>query len=109
MGYYEKLLDLIRGIKDENEELSSSAVTSILTAELTLLVSILICLIMLRHLNLILMVVAVFFFLVIIITSMPLMIKVKNEQSDSFDRMSFHAIIALALLVIVVYWGVRFA
>ena len=47
--------------------------------------------------------VAVLFF-----TNMPLAGKIKSEQSDSLEKMTFYVVVVLGILVAVIYWGLRY-
>ena len=47
--------------------------------------------------------VAVLFF-----TNMPLAGKIKSEQSDSLEKMTFYVVVALGILVAVIYWGLKY-
>ena len=47
--------------------------------------------------------VAILFF-----TNMPLAGKIKSEQSDSLEKMTFYVVVVLGILVAVIYWGLRY-
>ena len=47
--------------------------------------------------------VAVLFF-----TNMPLAGKIKSEQSDSLEKMTFYVVVVLGILVAVIYWGLKY-
>jgi energy-converting hydrogenase B subunit G len=48
------------------------------------------------------LVVAIF---VLVFVAMPIMPRLKREQNDSIASMSFYVIIALAIIVVLFYWG----
>jgi energy-converting hydrogenase B subunit G len=106
-----KLYDLIikkikdiQGISDDGP-VTNVSTTSVLTAEITLISSIIIALIMLRVVNKVLMIVAVLVVLAILLTSMPLMTRLKREQNDSLGSMIFYVVLALAIVITLFYWG----
>lgn len=110
MGYYEKIINSFKDItnikgkiiRDTNRNVS---VSSALAAELTLISTILIATLFLRHINVILTIIVLIGLTLLLITNMPLIPKFKHEQSDSFDKMAFYAILTLGILITVIYWG----
>ncbi len=89
---------------DEGPVTNISA-TSMLTAEITIISSLLIAVVMLRLLNRALMMAMVVIVFLIIFMAMPIMPKLKREQNDSLATMSFYVIVALAIIVSLFYWG----
>ena len=45
---------------------------------------------------------------VLLISNMPLAPKIKREQGDSLEKMSFYIIVTLGVLVAVIYWGLKY-
>jgi len=112
MGLYEKIINSFRDIinikqRIKEDSATNESVSSVLAAELTLISTLLIAVIMLRHINVLLTIVAVLALGLFLLTNMPLIPKLKREQSDSLDKMAFYAIFTLGILVTVIYWGVR--
>lgn len=112
MGLYEKIINSFKGITNIKQRIkedspTNESVSSVLAAELVLISTILVATIMLRHINLFLAMVVVLALGVLLVTNMPLIPKLKREQSDSLDKMSFYAILTLGILVTIIYWGVR--
>lgn len=112
MGLYEKIVNSFRGIinikqRIKEDSATNESVSSALAAELTLISTVLIAVIMLRHISVLLTIVAVLALGLFLVTNMPLIPKLKREQSDSLDKMAFYAILTLGILVTVIYWGVR--
>lgn len=105
------LYDLIvKRIKEAQEADSEGPVTNVstsamLTAEITLISSVLVALIMLRLVNNVLMIVAVLVVLFAAILSMPLMPRLKKEQNDSLFNMTFYVVLALIIVIVLFYWG----
>lgn len=108
MSVYDSILKRIREIQgktEEEEPITNVSASAMLTAELTLIASLLIAVVMVRLISpalMIVMVVAVFF---IALTAMPIMPKLRKEQSDSFNNMIFYVVVALGILVALFYWG----
>ena len=112
MGLYEKIINSFRDIinikqRIKEDSATNESVSSALAVELTLISTLLIAVIMLRHINVLLTIVAVLALGLFLVTNMPLIPKLKREQSDSLDKMAFYAILTLGILVTVIYWGVR--
>jgi len=108
MSIYDLILKRIREIQgktEEEEPLTNISASSMLTAEITLISSILIALIMVRLINKALMIVLVIavFFIALMIT--PIMPKLIREQNDSFNNMIFYIVLALGILIALFYWG----
>lgn len=108
MGLYEKILNSFKGLKERitNDPITNESVSSTLAAELTLISTILIAAIMLRHLNIILTVIVVLGLGLFLVTNMPLIPALKSEQSDSLEKMLFYIIVTLGILITVLYWGI---
>lgn len=108
------LYDIINGkikeiqAKTENETVSGVSTASYLASELVVIVSILITSILLRKISPILMIAGILIIFAIIMTNMPIMPKLRHAQNDSLNNMMFYALIALALLVAIFYWGVKY-
>lgn len=107
MTLYDLIIKKIKAIQQPDAEgpLTNVSVTSMLTAEITLISTVLVALIMLRHVSRILMVVAVIVVLFAALLAMPLMPKIKREQNDSLYYMMFYMILALAIIITLFYWG----
>lgn len=110
MNLYDLINDKIKEIqtKTENETISGVSTASYLASELVLIVSILITSILLRKINPILMIAGILVIFAIILTNMPIMPKFRHAQNDSLNNMMFYALIVLALLVAIFYWGVNY-
>ena len=105
------LYDLIvKRIKDAQEAGSEGPVTNMstsamLTAEITLISSVLVALIMLRLVNNVLMIVAVLVVLFAAVLAMPTMPRLKREMNDSINGMIFYVVLALVIVIALFYWG----
>ena len=110
MNLYELVHDKIKEIhaRTENETVSGVSTASYLASELVVIVSILITSILLRKISPILMIVGILVIFAIIITNNPIMPKFRRAQNDSLNNMMFYALLVLALLVAIFYWGVKY-
>ncbi len=107
MNLYDLIVKKIKDIKAAGDEspVTNISTSSMLTAEITLISSILVAMIMLRQVNTVLMIVAVLVVLFAALTAMPLMPKFKSEQNDSLASMMFYIVISLAIVITLFYWG----
>ena len=84
---------------------TNADVSGSLTAEIFLIVSLVLSAILLRHVNVLLAGIFTLILAIVLIYSIPLIPKFKIEQEDSLEKMLFYAIITLALIVVFMYWG----
>jgi energy-converting hydrogenase B subunit G len=108
MNIYDIILKKIKDVRMETGDdspVSNMAASSMLTAEITLISSLLIAVVMFRLLNKTLMIALVVAIFVLAFVAMPIMPRLKREQNDSIASMSFYVIIALAIIVVLFYWG----
>lgn len=108
MSIYDVILKRIREIQgktDKDDPITNISASAMLTAELTLIASVLIAVVMVRLISpmlMIVMVIAVFF---VAFMAMPIMPKLKKEQNDSFSNMMFYMILGLGIIIALFYWG----
>ncbi len=106
-----KLYDQIFGVVKKFKKLFSPGpvtnadVSGSLTAEIFIIVSIVIASLLLRHVNILLAALVTLILAVVLIANIPLIPEFKIEQEDSLDKMLFYAIITLCLIAIFLYWG----
>jgi len=108
MSLYDTIINKIKQVQEydkEDEPVTSIAASSTLAAEITLLSSILVAVIMLRYFSNALMIIAVLLVAAIAIFAMPLMPKLKKEQNDSLNSMIFFVILALGIITVLFFWG----
>jgi len=108
MSLYDTIINKIKQVQEydkEGEPVTSIAASSTLAAEITLLSSILVAVIMLRYFSNALMIVAVLLVAAIAVFAMPIMPKLKREQNDSLNSMVFYVILALGIIAALFYWG----
>ena len=106
MNLYDMIVKKIKDIQGTGDDpVTNISTSSMLTAEITLISSVLVALIMLRLVNKVLMIVAVLVVLGVFLTSMPFMNRLRSEQNDSLYTMTFYVIIALTIVITLFYWG----
>jgi energy-converting hydrogenase B subunit G len=89
----------------DEDPVTNMSATGMLTAEITVISSVLIAVVMLRLLNKTLMLGLVVLIFIVMFLAMPIMPRLKREQNDSLANMSFYVIIGLAIIVSLFYWG----
>lgn len=107
MNLYDIIVKKIKDIQGAGDEsaVTNISTSSMLTAEITLISSILVALVMLRLVSKALMIVAVLIVLFAALMAMPLMPRLKKEQNDSLASMMFYVVITLAIVITLFYWG----
>ena len=106
MSLYDIIINRIKKVQDEEDKpVTSIEASSMLAAEITLLSSLLVAVIMLRFFSNALMIIAVLLVIAIAVFSMPIMPKLKKEQNDSLNGMVFYVILALGIVTVLFYWG----
>ena len=106
-----KLYDQIFNVVKEFRKLFSPGpvtnadVSGSLTAEIFLIVSLVLSSILLRHINVLLAGLVTLILAIVLISNIPLIPKFKIEQEDSLEKMIFYAVLVLALIVTFMYWG----
>ncbi len=108
MNIYDIILKKIKEVRrDAGDEgpVTNMAATSMLTAEITLISSILIGVLMLRLVHKTLMLVLVVVVFALLFLAMPIMPRLKREQNDSLASMAFYVLVALGIIVTLFYWG----
>jgi energy-converting hydrogenase B subunit G len=108
MNIYDIILKKIKEVRMETGDdgpVSNISASAMLTAEITLISSLLIGVLLLRHLNTTLMLVLIVLIFVMVFYAMPIMPRLKREQNDSLASMNFYVIIALGIIVTLFFWG----
>lgn len=107
MNLYDLIVKRIKEAQKTDSEgpVTNVSTTAMLTAELTLISSVLVVLIMLRLVNNVLMILAVLVVLFAAIMAMPLMPRIKREMNDSLFSMTFYVVLALVIVIALFYWG----
>ena len=107
MKLYDQIFNVVKQFRKvfspgpvTNADVSGSS-----TAEIFLIVSLILAAILLRHVNVLLAGLVTLILAVVLISNIPLIPKFKMEQDDSLEKMLFYAIVTLAILVVFLYWG----
>ena len=104
---YDQIFDVVKQFRKlfSPGPVTNADVSGSLTAEIFLIVSLILSAILLRHVNVLLAGLVTFILAIVLISNIPLIPKFKIEQEDSLEKMLFYAVITLAIIVTFMYWG----
>ena len=107
MKLYDQIFDVVKQFKKlfSPGPVTNADVSGSITAEIFLIVSLVLSAILLRHVNVLLAGLVTLIVAILLISNIPLIPKFKIEQEDSLEKMIFYAVLVLALLVTFMYWG----
>ena len=107
MKLYDQIFDVVKQFKKlfSPGPVTNADVSGSITAEIFLIVSLVLAAILLRHVNVLLAGLVTLILAVVLIANIPLIPKFKIEQEDSLEKMLFYAVITLAIIVTFMYWG----
>ena len=107
MKLYDQIFNVVKQFRKlfSPGPVTNADVSGSITAEIFLIVSLVLTAILLRHVNVLLAGIFTLVLAIVLIYSIPLIPKFKIEQEDSLEKMLFYAIITLALIGIFMYWG----
>jgi energy-converting hydrogenase B subunit G len=107
MKLYDQIFDIVKQFKKlfSPGPVTNADVSGIVTAEIFLIVSLVLSTILLRHINVLLAGLATLIVAIILISNIPLIPKFKIEQEDSLEKMIFYAVVTLAIIITFLYWG----
>ncbi len=107
MRLYDQLFYVVKKFKKlfSPGPVTNADVSGSITAEIFIIVSIVIASLLLRHVNVLLAGLVTLILAVVLITSIPLLPKFRIEQEDSLSKMLFYAVITLGFIAIFLYWG----
>ena len=110
MKLYDQIFNVVKQFKKlfSPGPVTNADVSGSITAEIFLIVSLVISAILLRHINVLLAGLVVFILSIVLISNIPLIPKFKIEQEDSLEKMLFYAVVTLAIIVVFLYWGGNF-
>ena len=110
MKLYDQIFDVVKQFKKlfSPGPVTNADVSGSITAEIFLIVSLVLAAILLRHVNVLLAGLVTLILAVVLIANIALIPKFKIEQEDSLEKMLFYAIITLAIIVTFMYWGGNF-
>ena len=108
MNMYEKFVEVLKstfGADPEKTLVPGVNTSSVLSAELVLLASLLVAALTIRIVSPALMIMVVVGLMLLFVYGSPLMPKLYKEHSDDLNNMMFYAVLTLAIISIVFYWG----
>ena len=107
MKLYDQIFDVVKQFKKlfSPGPVTNADVSGSITAEIFLIVSLVLSAILLRHVNVLLAGLVTLILAVVLISNIPLIPKFKIEQEDSLEKMLFYAVITLEIIVTFMYWG----
>ena len=107
MKLYDQIFDVVKQFKKlfSPGPVTNADVSGSLTAEIFLIVSLVLSAILLRHVNVLLAGLVTLILAIVLISNIPLIPKFKIEQEDSLEKMIFYAVITLSIIVVFMYWG----
>ena len=107
MKLYDQIFDVVKQFKKlfSPGPVTNGDVSGSITAEIFLIVSLVLSAILLRHVNVLLAGLVTFILAIVLISNIPLIPKFKIEQEDSLEKMIFYAVVTLSIIVVFMYWG----
>ena len=107
MKLYDQIFNVVKQFRKlfSPGPVTNADVSGSITAEIFLIVSLVLSAILLRHVNVLLAGIVTFILAIVLISNIPLIPKFKIEQEDSLEKMIFYAVVTLALIAAFMYWG----
>ena len=107
MKLYDQIFNVVKQFRKlfSPGPVTNADVSGSITAEIFLIVSIVLAVILLRHVSVLLAGLATLVVAIVLITNIPLIPKFKIEQEDSLEKMLFYAVVTLSIIIAFLYWG----
>ncbi len=108
MNMYDKLVETLKSTFGQDPEktlVTGPQTSSVVSAELVLIASLLIAASTIRLVSPALMIVVEVALIIIFIYVMPIMPKLYKEHNDDINNMMFYAVLALAIIAVIFYGG----
>lgn len=107
MKLYDQIFNVVKQFRKlfSPGPVTNADVSGSITAEIFLIVSLILSAILLRHISVLLAGLVTFILAIVLISNIPLIPKFKIEQEDSLEKMIFYAIMVLSIIVVFLYWG----
>ncbi len=107
MKLYDQIFNVVKQFRKlfSPGPVTNADVSGSITAEIFLIVSLVLSAILLRHISVLLAALVTFILAIVLISNIPLIPKFKIEQEDSLEKMIFYAVITLSIIVVFLYWG----
>ena len=110
MKLYDQIFNVVKQFRKlfSPGPVTNADVSGSITAEIFLIVSLVLSTLLLRHINVLLAGFVALILAIVLISNIPLIPKFKIEQEDSLEKMIFYAVVTLAIIVAFLYWGGNF-
>lgn len=107
MKLYDKFFQVVKNFREifSSGPVTNAEVSGTLTAEILLIVSLILVCLVIRHVNVLLCGFITLIVAVALIVNMPLIPKFKKEQDDSLNKMLFYSVLTLGAIIVFIYWG----
>ena len=107
MKLYDQIFNVVKQFRKvfSPGPVTNADVSGSITAEIFLIVSLILAVLLLRHISVLLAGLVALILAIVLISNIPLIPKFKMEQDDSLERMLFYAIVTLSVIVVFMYWG----
>ena len=107
MKLYDQIFNVVKQFRKlfSPGPVTNADVSGSITAEIFLIVSLVLAVILLRHVSVLLAGLATLVVAIVLITNIPLIHKFKIEQEDSLEKMLFYAVVTLSIIIAFLYWG----
>ncbi|WP_295599797.1 hydrogenase [uncultured Methanobrevibacter sp.] len=107
MKLYDQIFNVVKQFRKlfSPGPVTNADVSGSITAEIFLIVSLVLAVILLRHVSVLLAGLATLVVAIVLITNIPLIPKFKIEQEDSLEKMLFYAVVTLSIIIAFLYWG----
>ncbi len=107
MKLYDQIFNVVKQFRKlfSPGPVTNADVSGSITAEIFLIVSLVLSTLLLRHINVLLAGLVALILAIVLISNIPLIPKFKIEQEDSLEKMIFYAVVTLAIIVAFLYWG----
>ena len=107
MKLYDQIFNVVKQFRKlfSPGPVTNADVSGSLTAEVFLIVSLVLSAILLRHVSVLLAALVTLILAIVLISNIPLIPKFKIEQEDSLEKMIFYAVLTLSIIVVFMYWG----
>ncbi|WP_458454862.1 hydrogenase [Methanobrevibacter sp.] len=107
MKLYDQIFNVVKQFRKlfSPGPVTNADVSGSITAEIFIIVSLVLSVLLLRHVSFLLAGLVTLIVAVVLISNIPIIPKFKMEQDDSLEKMLFYAVVALAIIVTFLYWG----
>ena len=107
MKLYDQIFNVVKQFKKlfSPGPVTNADVSGSITAEIFLIVSLVLAALLLRHVSILLAGLVTLILAIVLISNIPLIPKFKIEQEDSLEKMLLYAVVTLGIIVAFMYWG----